>query len=101
MPQSILHCIETHAREKPHATAITAIDSQGGQSEITFRDLLDRAACISSLFDEHETHATDRVMLAIPDPIAFACSLLACWQRGIVAVPCSPLGSSSVLVHRE
>ncbi len=73
----------------PSRTALVALGRDGARTELTFAEVSDRAGRLAGTLAAHGVRAGDVVMTVVGNRPEWVDAMLACWQIGAVALPCT------------
>ena len=79
---------------------IVSIDGEGNRRDHYFGELVAQSAGLSGAFAARGVRRGDVVMTLVGNRIEWVLTLLACWRRGAVALPCSTMLRRHDLEHR-
>ncbi|NVK21583.1 MAG: acyl-CoA synthetase [Kangiellaceae bacterium] len=93
-------CVDQHAHtEKAEQAALIIEDDQVGQSQISYRQLSEQTSQFAGVLQAHHIEVGDRVLIRLPNSLAYPISFFGCIKFGAIAVPTSTLLSASEVAY--
>ena len=65
-------------------------NGEAEEGAVSFHDLDRQAASVGAALAARGVRACDRVLIVLPQGLAYVVALFGCWRGGLVAVPCYP-----------
>jgi acetyl-CoA synthetase len=85
-------CTDRHlGTEVESRTAMIVVDDTLGDSEITYRDLAHKTSKFAEVLRQNGIAYGDRVLIRLPNSLAYPIAFLGSMKRGAIAVPTSTL----------
>jgi len=92
---SVMHALQTHAETKPDRTAFTFLTDGGSmQTDLTFRDLRNRAMSIAAHLERLQCRG-QRILLLFSSEQAFVTGFYGCMSADAIPVPVCPVNPKS------